>query len=87
MLTGILIFIIFLSYIFLIVKVLDESHKRHIGIGLAFVACIFLTPVIGWFLTYNSQRLDARGCLFCGNIENEAEYCKICGNSELGQQK
>ena len=50
----------------------------------ALLLCLFLTPIIGLFLTIGGGSKNAKGCKHCGNKYNEAEYCGLCGKNEEG---
>jgi len=51
-----------------------------LGLGL------LLTPLIALIIIIGSARKDRRGCAHCGNSENEAEYCALCGHNAAGDQ-
>lgn len=44
----------------------------------AFVISLLLSPVVGLFLTLGGAQKNPKGCMHCGNKDNEAEYCGIC---------
>jgi len=64
---------------------IQEGKKREIGVAKSIMACVFLTPVIGYFIIKSSLKLDTKGCTWCGNKYNEAEYCGICKKDEQGE--
>lgn len=57
----------------------QESRKRNISFITALVLCLLLTPVIGYIIISMRPRRNAIGCKWCGNTENEAVFCGICG--------
>lgn len=57
------------------------------GYWRAFLLSLFLTPVIGLFLTIGSGAKNPIGCPHCGNRENEAAFCGICGKNQEGKLK
>lgn len=65
----------------------QESKKRKIKFGWALLLLVFLTPIIGYFVIISRPLRKAKGCNWCGNPLNEAEYCGICGKNELGLTK
>lgn len=80
---------IFLA-LFIIMSVLmanQESKKRKISFGKAILLCVLLSPVIGYFIISNYPLRNAPGCQWCGNSDNEAEYCGICGKNEAGKPR
>lgn len=81
-------------YIFLFVLLsltvlmcVQESKKRIIGFVPALALCIVLTPFFGYFVISSRPLRSARGCKYCGNLRNEAEYCAVCGKNEVGLLK
>lgn len=58
--------------------------KRRIGFWKSFFWSVLLSPFIGLIITLNSGRLDARGCMHCGNTYNEAEFCGMCNKNAEG---
>lgn len=60
------------------------GKNRRIGFWKTLMWAILLSPFIAIFIALNSGRLDARGCEYCGNHQNEAEFCGICGKNEQG---
>lgn len=60
------------------------GRNKSIGFNASFLICIFLTPFAGYLITEGSAMKNAPGCTWCGNKENEAEYCGLCGKNKLG---
>ncbi|MCG9910990.1 MAG: hypothetical protein MH137_06780 [Flavobacteriales bacterium] len=80
-----------ITYIFLALFIIlaflmahQESKKRKISFWKAILFCVLLSPIIGFFIISNYPLRNAPGCQWCGNSENEAEYCGICGKNEEG---
>ena len=64
-----------------------EGSKRKPGfIGCLLIMLIF-TPFFGYFIIESFSQKNARGCNWCGNKKNEAEYCGLCKKNELGETK
>jgi hypothetical protein len=78
------IFGIFVGEILLGSIVAFEGVKRRIGYWKGLMWCVLLSPFIGLFIILNSGRLDAKGCIHCGNEYNEAEFCGLCKKNEDG---
>jgi hypothetical protein len=66
---------------------LQESKRRKISFLSALLICILLTPLIGYFIVSNKPLRMTRGCKWCGNQQNESEYCGICNKNESGELK
>lgn len=60
---------------------------KKIGFANSLLLCILLSPFIGFLIAEGSALKNPRGCNWCGNKENEAEYCGICGKNEAGNLK
>ena len=62
-----------------------EGSKRRPG----FVGCLLImllfTPFFGYFIIEAFSKKNAKGCKWCGNKYNEAEYCGLCGKNEAGE--
>tara|TARA_R100000951_G_scaffold35053_1_gene29718 strand:+ start:171 stop:431 length:261 start_codon:yes stop_codon:yes gene_type:complete len=70
-----------------ILMCIQESKKRRIGFIPALALCIVLTPLFGYYVISNRPLRTARGCEYCGNSKNEAEYCAVCGKNVEGELK
>lgn len=66
---------------------LQESKKHKIGFAPALILCILLTPLFGYFVILSRPIRSARGCKFCGNTNNEAEFCALCGKNQESELK
>jgi hypothetical protein len=64
-----------------------EGSKRKPGfIGCLIIMLIF-TPFFGYFIIESFSQKNAKGCTYCGNKYNEAEYCGLCKKNEAGELK
>lgn len=67
--------------------------NRRMGYAGAFAIALGLglIPVAGQIaalvIIIGSKRMQPRGCPHCGNAENEAEYCNLCGKNAAGDQR
>ena len=61
------------------------SKNRKMHFLTAVILSLFLTPILGLILVFGSARKYPKGCLNCGNAENEAEYCALCMKNVLGE--
>lgn len=76
------------ALVFIVLTILmcwQESQRRKISFPIALILCLVATPIFGLFIIQSRPLRNARGCSFCGNEQNEAEYCGICGKNELGE--
>ncbi|MCR9249170.1 MAG: hypothetical protein NXI20_02050 [bacterium] len=74
-------------YIIICLLVAPAGKGKRIGMFKTFLFSFLLTPIIGLYLALGSGRLNARGCNHCGNTENEAEFCGVCGKNEDGKSR
>ena len=79
-------------YIFIVVFVSltilmcwQESRKRKINFLVAILICLIATPLVGYFVLNGRPLRNPRGCDWCDNDKNEAEYCSICGKNIDGK--
>lgn len=63
----------------------QESHKRKINFWLALLICLVITPFLGYLIIGSVKLRKPRGCDWCKNEANEAEYCYYCGKNEEGE--
>jgi hypothetical protein len=61
-----------------------EGSKKRIGFTGALLIMIILTPFFGYFIIESLANKNAKGCKWCGNKRNEAEYCGLCGKNDEG---
>jgi 4-amino-4-deoxy-L-arabinose transferase-like glycosyltransferase len=66
---------------------LEESRKRKIHFVFALILCLIITPFFAYFIISSKPLRNPRGCHWCGNVKNEAEYCGLCGKNETGITK
>ena len=59
--------------------------NRRMGFLGAFGLGLLLTPVIGIIVVIGSKHKHPRGCAHCGNADNEAEFCALCGKNAAGE--
>lgn len=79
----ILIFVI--AYIVIILLMCkQESGYRKINFFVAVLICVIITPFFGYFVISNFPLRNPKGCKWCNNSLNEAEYCGICRKNEEG---
>lgn len=72
---------------FLVLTILmcrQESQKKKINFWLALLICFAVTPIFGYFIVSSFPLRNPIGCKWCGNAENEVEFCGICGKNEEG---
>lgn len=74
-----------LIYIFIALIIAPIGKNRRIGFWKTFLLGLVLSPLITIFIAMNSGRLNALGCLHCGNDQNEAEFCGLCGKNYHGE--
>jgi hypothetical protein len=61
-----------------------EGSKRKPGFWGCLVIMIIFTPFFGYFIIESFSQKKAKGCKWCSNKYNEAEYCGLCGKNEEG---
>lgn len=62
-----------------------EGGKRKPGfVGCLLIMLIF-TPFFGYFIIESFSQKNAKGCIWCGNKYNEAEYCGLCKKNKAGE--
>ena len=82
---AILISILSIAYLILIILMCkQESERRKINFFVAILICIIITPFFGYFVISNFGLRNPKGCKWCNNTYNEAEYCGICNKNEAG---
>lgn len=63
----------------------QEGRKRTCGFAGALAMCLFLSPLFGYFAVLLFPLKRPSGCKWCGNEQNEAEYCGLCGKNMRGE--
>lgn len=76
-------FIIYIGLSFLVAYLIGRQKK--IGFANSLILCILITPFFGCLITEGGATKNPRGCNWCGNKENEAEYCGLCNKNENGE--
>ncbi len=80
-LTVFLVVVFWVGLAFLIGKL---GSQKKIGFIKSFFISVIFSPFISYMIVSNSRMKNPRGCNQCGNIENEAVFCGMCGKNELG---
>jgi len=73
-----------IGYILALLMCWQESRQREINFLVAILFCVFFTPLFGYFFISLFPKRNRRGCKWCGNKKNEAEFCGICYKNEEG---
>ncbi len=63
----------------------QDGRRRTCGFLGALIICFITTPIFGYFIVLLFPLKEPKGCKWCGNKENEAEYCGVCGKNEAGE--
>lgn len=81
-----MVYIIALFYLGISYLIAAKIGKyKAIGFWITFSLCLVISPFLGYLIAENSRLINARGCRWCGNNYNEAEYCGLCGKNENGE--
>jgi hypothetical protein len=73
-----------LAFIFILcMYCLQRGRQKRIGLLGVVLIMIFCTPFFGFFIV-ESLANHKRPCSWCGNAENEADHCGLCGKNEQG---
>ncbi len=84
--TDIFLFILVFFYITIAVLMcIQESKNRKINFIVAFLLSVAITPFFAYFVFGLLPARNPKGCNWCGNKKNEAEYCGLCGKNENGE--
>ena len=73
--------------VYIILSVLyswHEGRKKATGF-IGTLLLILLIPFIGFWIVELLSNKKAKGCNWCGNKYNEAEYCGLCCKNEIGE--
>ncbi|MEO6668845.1 MAG: hypothetical protein ABIN36_05185 [Ferruginibacter sp.] len=76
-----------IGYLLALLMCWQESKNRKINFILAICVCIIITPLFGYLFISSFPKRNARGCKWCGNSRNEAEYCGLCHKNEAGASR
>lgn len=60
------------------------GRQKKMGFIATLLLCLLLKSIVGFLLCDNSGAKEPKGCKWCGNTENEAEYCGLCYKDEDG---
>jgi hypothetical protein len=73
-------------YLVLCYLIADKiGRHKTIGFTRTLLCCLFLSPFFGYLIAEGAGRKNPKGCKWCGNKENEAEYCGLCGKNDVGE--
>lgn len=78
-------FFVIIYFLLVVLMCRQESKRRKIGFVPALLIMFFLTPFLGLVLISNRPLRNPVGCEWCGNTENEADYCGVCGKNIAGE--
>jgi hypothetical protein len=81
MLTFLLV-CLYLLFAFLVAHTIGRTRKM--GFTMSLILCLLFSPFIGFLITMGGAVANPKGCKWCGNKYNEAEYCGLCGKNEQG---
>ena len=79
-----IIFVLVLVLALTVMMCLQESKRRKINFLAALIICLITTPLFGYFIISSFRLRNPKGCKWCGNKENEAEFCGVCRKNEKG---
>ncbi len=60
------------------------GRQKKIGFIKTFIICIVVSPFIGYLIAEGGGQNNPKGCKWCGNKENEALFCGLCGKNDNG---
>lgn len=63
------------------------GKNKKVGFWGTFLWSLLLTPFLGLFIALGSAQKNPIGCPYCGNEENEAAFCGLCGKNQDGLTK
>ncbi len=63
------------------------GRYKTVGFWGSFLLCLALSPFLGYLISEMVRQENPKGCKWCGNKYNEAEYCGICGKNDAGEIK
>lgn len=61
------------------------GRHRRMGFFWSLIVCMVTSPLFGFFIVTAAAPLHAKGCNWCGNSYNEAEFCGLCGKNDAGE--
>lgn len=81
-----MLYFVILVYLLISYLIADKVGRyKNIGFVGTLLLCILTTPFIGYLVAAGGGLKDAKGCKWCGNKYNEAEYCGLCGKNDDGE--
>lgn len=81
-----MLYIIIIIYIGISYLIADKiGRNKKIGFAATFAICLIITPFIGYLIAEGGGQENPKGCKWCGNKENEAEFCGLCGKNDNGE--
>ena len=66
-----------------LVALKSGKHKKFGFLG-TFLISLVCSPFIGYLIAEGSAQKKPKGCTWCDNKQNEAEFCGLCGKNETG---
>lgn len=75
--------VIYVTPAVIVAAVVGPQYKM--GFFWSLLVCLVTSPLFGYFIIGASGLKEAKGCHWCGNTYNEAEYCGLCGKNEAGE--
>ena len=61
------------------------GRHKTLGFWKTFIFCLALSPFFGYLIADGGGQANAKGCKWCDNKYNEAEYCGLCGKNDSGE--
>jgi hypothetical protein len=83
----IIVWIMLPIFLFILVMYcIQRGREKKIGLIGVILIMIFASPFFGYFIV-ESLANHKRPCKWCGNKDNEADFCGLCGKNEAGELK
>jgi RsiW-degrading membrane proteinase PrsW (M82 family) len=64
----------------------QRGQQKKAGFIKVLLIMLFCTPFIGYWIV-EALPNHKMPCTWCGNKNNEAEYCGLCGKNQMGELK
>lgn len=78
-------YVLILIYFGICYLIADKIGRRKtIGFTKTLLICILISPFIGLLIAEGRGQKNPKGCMWCGNKYNEAEFCGLCGKNDNG---
>jgi hypothetical protein len=74
---------IYFFFSYLVASTLGRTRK--LGFGKSLLICLICSPFLGFLIILGWGMANPKGCKWCGNKDNEAEFCGLCGKNEHGE--